>query len=172
MLVLFYLAAGVALISTYMVITRLNIVHALLYMVVSLLAVAVIFFLLGAPFIAALEVIVYAGAIIVLFIFVVMMLNLGPQSVAQERQWFNWRTWRGLVVLAGVLLLELVLAFRFGYLPLPAQNLQELSPHEVAVSLFGPYLLGVELASMLLLAGLVGAYHLGRLEETQERKIE
>jgi NADH-quinone oxidoreductase subunit J len=172
MLVLFYLAAGVALISTYMVITRLNIVHALLYMVVSLLAVAVIFFLLGAPFIAALEVIVYAGAIIVLFIFVVMMLNLGPQSVAQERQWFNWRTWRGLVVLAGVLLLELVLAFRFGYLPLPAQNLQKLSPHEVAVSLFGPYLLGVELASMLLLAGLVGAYHLGRLEETQERNVE
>lgn len=169
MLVLFYLAAAVALIATYMVITRLNIVHALLYMVLSLMAVAVIFFLLGAPFIAALEVIIYAGAIIVLFIFVVMMLNLGPQSVAQERQWFNWRTWRGLVVLAGILLLELVLAFRFGYLP--AQNLQELSPHEVAISLFGPYLLGVELASMLLLAGLVGAYHLGRLEEMQERKI-
>ena len=168
MLFLFYLTAAVALIATYMVITRLNIVHALLYMVVSLLAVAVIFFLLGAPFIAALEVIIYAGAIIVLFIFVIMMLNLGPQSVAQERQWFNWRTWRGLVVLAGVLLLELVLAFRFGYLP--AQDLEELSPHEVAISLFGPYLLGVELASLLLLAGLVGAYHLGRLEETQEKE--
>jgi NADH-quinone oxidoreductase subunit J len=170
MVFFFYLAAAVALISTYMVITRLNIVHALLYMVTSLLAVAVIFFLLGAPFIAALEVIIYAGAIIVLFIFVVMMLNLGPQSVAQERQWFNWRTWRGLVVLAGVLLLELALAFRFGYLP--TQNAQELSPHEVAISLFGPYLLGVELVSMLLLAGLVGAYHLGRLEETQERNVE
>lgn len=168
MLFLFYLTAAVALIATYMVITRLNIVHALLYMVVSLLAVAVIFFLLGAPFIAALEVIIYAGAIIVLFIFVIMMLNLGPQSVAQERQWFNWRTWRGLVVLAGVLLLELMLAFRFGYLP--AQDLQELSPHEIAISLFGPYLLGVELASLLLLAGLVGAYHLGRLEETQEKE--
>lgn len=170
MLFFFYLAAAVALISTYMVITRLNIVHALLYMIVSLFAVAVIFFLLGAPFIAALEVIIYAGAIIVLFVFVVMMLNLGPQSVAQERQWFNWRTWRGLVLLAGILLLELVLAFRFGYLP--AQNLHEVSPHEVAISLFGPYLLGVELASMLLLAGLVGAYHLGRLEETQERERE
>ena len=168
MLFLFYLTAAVALIATYMVITRLNIVHALLYMVVSLLAVAVIFFLLGAPFIAALEVIIYAGAIIVLFIFVIMMLNLGPQSVAQERQWFNWRTWRGLVVLAGVLLLELMLAFRFGYLP--AQDLQELSPHEIAISLFGPYLLGVELASLLLLAGLVGAHHLGRLEETQEKE--
>ena len=169
MLVAFYLAAAVALAVTVMVITQLRAVHALLYLVVSQLAVAVIFYVLGAPFVAALEVIIYAGAIIVLFIFVVMMLNLGPQSVAQERQWFNWRTWRGLVVLAGILLLELVLAFRFGYLP--AQNLQELSPHEVAISLFGPYLLGVELASMLLLAGLVGAYHLGRLEEMQERKI-
>jgi NADH-quinone oxidoreductase subunit J len=168
MIFLFYLTAAVALIATYMVITRLNIVHALLYMVVSLLSVAVIFFLLGAPFIAALEVIIYAGAIMVLFIFVVMMLNLGPQSVIQERQWFNLNTWRGLVILAGVLLIELVFAFRLGYLQ--PQNLQELPPHEVAISLFGPYLLGVELASMLLLAGLVGAYHLGRWEEKQERK--
>jgi NADH-quinone oxidoreductase subunit J len=170
MIFLFYLAAAVALIATYMVITRLNIVHALLYMVVSLLAVAVIFFLLGAPFVAALEVIIYAGAIMVLFIFVVMMLNLGPQSVAQERQWFSWRTWRGLVILAGILLVELVFALRLG--SLQPQNLKELPPHEVAIALFGPYLLGVELASMLLLAGLVGAYHLGRWEEKQERGLE
>ncbi len=170
MTILFYLAAAIALISTYMVITRLNIVHALLYMVVSLLAVAVIFFLLGAPFIVALEVIIYAGAIMVLFIFVVMMLNLGPQSVVQERQWFNWRTWRGLVILAAILLIELIFAFRLGYLQ--PQNLKELPPNEVAIALFGPYLLGVELASMLLLAGLVGAYHLGRWEERQERTLE
>lgn len=168
MIFLFYLAAAVALIATFMVITRLNIVHALLYMIVSLLAVAVIFFLLGAPFIAALEVMIYAGAIIVLFIFVVMMLNLGPQSVAQERQWFNWRTWRGLVLLAGILLLELVFAFRMGYPT--AQDLTESPPQEVAIALFGPYLLGVELASMVLLAGLVGAYHLGRRKEKQERE--
>jgi NADH-quinone oxidoreductase subunit J len=168
MIFLFYLTAAVALIATFMVITRLNIVHALLYMIVSLLAVAVIFFLLGAPFIAALEVMIYAGAIIVLFIFVVMMLNLGPQSVAQERQWFNWRTWRGLILLTGILLLELVFAFRLGYLT--PQDLTESTPQEVAIALFGPYLLGVELASMLLLAGLVGAYHLGRREEKRERE--
>lgn len=168
MIFLFYLAAAVALIATFMVITRLNIVHALLYMIVSLLAVAVIFFLLGAPFIAALEVMIYAGAIIVLFIFVVMMLNLGPQSVAQERQWFNWRTWRGLMLLAGILLLELVFAFQMGYPT--AQDLTESPPQEVAIALFGPYLLGVELASMVLLAGLVGAYHLGRRKEKQERE--
>ena len=63
--------------------------HALLYLVVSLLSVALIFFMLGAPFAAALEVIVYAGAIMVLFVFVVMMLNLGPQTAAQERQWLD-----------------------------------------------------------------------------------
>ena len=74
----FYLAAGVAVASTVMVITGTNPVHALLNLIVSLLAVACTFFALGAPFAGALEIIVYAGAIMVLFVFVVMMLNLGP----------------------------------------------------------------------------------------------
>ena len=167
--ILFYLASAVALISTLMVITRLNIVHALLYMVTSLLSVAVIFYILGAPFIAALEVIIYAGAIMVLFVFVVMMLNLGPQSAAQERQWFNLRTWQGLFILAGILLIELILAIRLGYGQ--PQTISEISPYQVAITLFGPYLLAVELASMLLLAGLVGAYHLGRRASVEERQV-
>ena len=75
--ILFYLAALVAVVATAMVITRLNTVHALLYMIVSLLALALVFYTLGAPFVAALEIIIYAGAIMVLFVFVVMMLNLG-----------------------------------------------------------------------------------------------
>ncbi len=61
-------------------ITRLVAVHALLYLIVSLLAVAVVFYTMGAPLVAALEVIIYAGAIVVLFVFVVMMLNLGTQA--------------------------------------------------------------------------------------------
>ena len=72
-----YISGFVAIISTLMVITRTNAVHALLYLIVSLLSVALVFFLLGAPFVAALEVIIYAGAIMVLFIFVIMMLNVG-----------------------------------------------------------------------------------------------
>ena len=68
---LFYLSALVAVISTFMVVTRKSAVHALLYLIVSLLAVALIFFSLGAPFVAALEVIIYAGAIMVLFVFVI-----------------------------------------------------------------------------------------------------
>ena len=76
----FYVAAAVAIVSTVLAITRLVAVHALLYLIVSLLAVAVVFYTMGAPLVAALEVIIYAGAIMVLFVFVVMMLNLGAQA--------------------------------------------------------------------------------------------
>jgi NADH-quinone oxidoreductase subunit J len=161
--VLFYIAAGVAIFSTLMVITRLNAMHALLYLVVSLLAVAIVFYALGAPFIAALEVITYAGAIMVLFVFVVMMLNLGPATIDQERRWLRPHMWLGPAALALILMGEwLVLIRRAG--PLPNDG-HVVGPQAVGLALFGPYLLGVELASMLLLAGLVGAYHLGRRRE-------
>jgi NADH-quinone oxidoreductase subunit J len=103
---IFYVAAGIAVAATAMTITRLNPVHALLYLVVSLLAVAVVFYTLGAPFIAALEVIIYAGAIMVLFVFVVMMLNLGERGLDIERRWLTRGIWVGPVVLAAVLLVE------------------------------------------------------------------
>ncbi len=143
MSLLFYIAAAVAVISTLLVITELNTIHALLYMIVSLLSVAFIFYLLGAPFIAALEVIIYAGAIMVLFVFVIMMLNLGPQSVDQERQWINLRSWPGGVLMTAILLVELFFALRSGT---NTANVAQLPPEQVAISLFGPYLLGVELA--------------------------
>ena len=66
---LFYVAATVALIATIFAMTRINAIHALIYLIVSLLAVAVIFYLIGAPFVAALEIVIYAGAIMVLFVF-------------------------------------------------------------------------------------------------------
>ena len=91
--IVFYISAAVAIVSTALAISRSNAVHALLNLIVSLLAVAVIFFTLGAPFIAALEVIIYAGAIMVVFVFVVMLLNLGDQAAAQERQWFSPGIW-------------------------------------------------------------------------------
>ncbi len=158
--VIFYLAGLVAIVATLLVITRLNAVHALLYLVVSLLAVALVFLSLGAPFVAALEVITYAGAIMVLFVFVMMMLNLGPQSEMQERQWLQPRLWRGPALLAVILAVELAYLFiQPNELALAPASI---SPQQVGLALFGPYLLGVEIASMLLLAGLVAAYHLGR----------
>jgi NADH-quinone oxidoreductase subunit J len=156
----FYIPAFIAVVSTFLVITNKNAIHALIYMIISLLSAAVIFYTLGAPFAAALEVIVYAGAIVVLFVFVVMMLNLGERSIDQEREWLRPSVWIGPSILAAIL--GLVLAFDLarggGY----SAGGVEVGPKEVSQALFGPYLLGVELASFLLLSGLVGAYHLGR----------
>lgn len=165
---LFYIASTVALVSTLMVITRLNAIHALLYLIVSLLSVATIFFVLGAEFAAALQVIVYAGAVMVLMVFVIMMLNQGDISVEQESEWFSGKMWRAPSVLIAVLLAELL------YVVLHPSNIYQglqttsLTSKDVAVSMFGPYVLIVELASLLLLAGLVGAFHLSKLRDEQK----
>lgn len=156
--IVFYISSIVAVLSTFLAITRLNAVHALLYFIVSLLSVALIFFTLGAPFAAALEVIIYAGAIMVLFLFVVMTLNLGPQALEQESQWISWKTWFGPAVLSVILVIELIYLLSG---PEHMTSKSTIGPKLVGIALFGPYLLGVELASMLLLAGLIGAYHLG-----------
>ena len=157
--VTFYLAGAIAIAATLMVIVGLRAVHALLYLIVSLLAVAVVFYVLGAAFAAALEVIIYAGAIMVLFVFVMMMLNLGNAAAAQERAWLQPSMWVGPAILAALLLTELIYILARG--GDADSGAVVVDSKQVGIVLFGPYLLGVELASMLLLAGLVGAYHLG-----------
>jgi len=159
----FYLPAAVALFASLMVVINTSPVHALLYLVLSLLSVAMVFFTLGASFAAALEVIVYAGAILVLFVFVVMMLNLGHRTEDQERRWLSPTTWLPPAVLSGVLLWQLAsVLWPKGYVT--AAGTEEVTAKMVGIALYGPYLLAVELASMLLLAGLVAAYHLGKDE--------
>lgn len=164
----FYIAGGVAVISTLLMLTRLNIVHALLYLIVSLLGVAVVFYALGAPFVAALEVIVYAGAIMVLFVFVVMMLNLGAPGAKVEKQWLAPGIWVGPAFLAVILTVEVCYLVRGGVASLGSGTVD---PKQVGIALFGPYLIGVELASMLLLSGVVGAYHLG-YRKVEKREIQ
>jgi len=163
--IVFWIAAIVAVVSTVMVITRLNAIHAVLYLIVSLLSVAVIFMALGAPFVAALEVIIYAGAIMVLFVFVVMLLNLGQQAIEQESQWLSAKTWVGPSLLALILIGELVYVLSNQTTHALAATVVE--PKEVGIALFGPYLIGTELAGILLLAGLVGAFHIGRQDRKQ-----
>lgn len=89
----FWFAALVALGAAVLAISRRQAVHGLLWLVLSLLAVAVLFFMLGAPFAAALEVIVYAGAIMVLFLFAVMMMRHGAAAPRQEAQWLAPGVW-------------------------------------------------------------------------------
>ncbi|MFC0267686.1 NADH-quinone oxidoreductase subunit J [Kushneria aurantia] len=162
----FYLAALIAVFATFRVIMHTNAVHALLYLIISLLAVAVVFYALGAPFAAALEVIVYAGAIMVLFVFVVMMLNLGGQTAHHESSWLTPGIWKGPAVLAGLLLAILCFSLWYGG-GIGSVGGDTLSAREVGMQMFGPYLLAVELAAMLLLAALIAASHVGRNEDTQ-----
>lgn len=156
----FYITAAVTVIATLMVITRHNPVHALLYLNISLLSHAMLFYLLGAPFAALLEIIIYAGAIMVLFIFVIMLLNLGKETEEQERKWLKMKVWIGPSLLAAVLFAE------FLVLVLSSESAafgpKTVNPREVAMSLFGVYMIGVELAAMLLMAAVVGAAHIGR----------
>jgi NADH-quinone oxidoreductase subunit J len=162
--IIFYVAAALAFTSSVMAIVNRNAIHALLYLIISLLSVSVIFYIIGAPLAAALEVIIYAGAIIVLFIFVVMMLNIGMEEET-EKKWLTPGMWIIPSVLAVLLLAIWLYVFR-------AFRTEQVSgeiivPGEVGISLFTKYLIAVEIAGVLLLAGIVGAYHLGK----QKKKV-
>ena len=164
-MITFIIASIIAILATIMVITRYNMIHALLYLVVSFLAIAIIFYVLGAPFMAALEIIVYAGAIVVLIIFVIMMLNLKQESVDQERKWLSPAIYVGPSILSLVLLVEII------YMIISSADISGsdtmVDAKAVGQSLYGPYVIGVELCGILLMSGIVGAYHLGR----QKKKV-
>lgn len=157
---LFYISAAVTVLATIMVITRYHPIHALLYLVISFMAMAVLFISIGAPFVAALEVIIYAGAIIVLLIFVVMMMNIGNQTALQEKQWLQPKMWVGPSIFAMALLGETIALLLKGNkagIPLPAIDIRK-----VSLSLYREYIIAVELAGFLLMAGIVGAAHIGK----------
>ncbi len=169
----FYLMALVAIVSTIRVVTNTNPVHALLSLIVSLLAVAGIFLIVGAPFAAALEIIVYAGAIMVLFVFVVMMLNLGQDTVEQESKWLSSDAWAFPALMSFLMGLLLVWMLGSDYTTLGAVMGREVvGPKAVGQALFTHYLLLVEVAAMLLLAALVAAFHLGKREPGAEEDKE
>jgi NADH-quinone oxidoreductase subunit J len=162
----FYIASSIALVASLLVVTARNAVHAALHLVVSLLAVALIFFSLGAAFAAALEIIVYAGAILVMVLFVIMLLNLGQVAEDQERRWLRPKVW----IVPGLLSLSLLALLIWSLVAVGTMpgGAPEIPVKRVAMGLFGPYVLGVELASMLLLSGLVGAFHLSRRERSDD----
>lgn len=158
----FYALAAVAIIASLRVIMHSNPVHAILSLIVSLLAVAGIFFILGAPFAGVLEIIVYAGAILVLFVFVIMMLNLGNDT-AQEKAWLSANAWATPMALA-IIIATVLVAF---IMTQPNAEVAYLSTNSldakaVGKALFSQYVLVVQLAAFLLLGALVAAYHLGK----------
>jgi NADH-quinone oxidoreductase subunit J len=156
----FLVSSAIALVSTALAISQPKAIHALLWLIASLLALSVVFASVGAPLAAGLEIIVYAGAIMVLFLFAVMLLNVhAPDELAS-----GVRASVPALILAaamGATLLAEMIAAILGARPGVVRP-TAVDSLAVGTSLFGPYLIAVELASFLLLVGLVGAFHLGR----------
>jgi len=164
---MFYLAALLAVVASIKVISGKNSVHALLYLVVSLLAVAVCFYLMGAPFAAGLEVIVYAGAILVLFVFAIMMFGLGQDEMLYAPKISSLRLWLGPVIIAAILLIQLLFVIDDSEMQTKLTS-TIIDAKQVGISLYGPYLLAVEIASFLLLAGLIAGYHFAKPDGADE----
>ena len=142
--IIFYLLAGLIVASTSMAVTRRNMVHAVLYLVLSFFGTAVLFYLLGAPFLAALEIIIYAGAIMVLFLFLIMMIRLKklPGMFFPVGQLLP-----AIFISAGFLVVCTLLVGRdsTGWAPMPAA---QAAPVAFGVYLFQTHWLAVEIASM------------------------
>lgn len=156
--VIFYLTAAIAVFAAGAILVVRHPVHAALYLIISLLALALLFFLLGAPLLAALQVMLYAGAIMVLFLFLIMVMNLRPE---RDRPLPLPSGWKGPALLALFLWLELLLLLDRS----PAEEtagITVIEPKAVGIALFGPYLVVVEAAAVLLLAALVAALYLSR----------
>jgi NADH-quinone oxidoreductase subunit J len=161
--IIFYLLALIIVAFTVLAITRRNVMHAIVYLVGSFIGTALLFFLLGAPFLAVLEVVIYAGAIMVLFLFIVMTLEITPET---RTRWPFLRPWLLPLALAGVsgFVLSMFILFESGSdLTLP---LVMASPLAFGRFLFQKYWLGVEIASYLLFVALAGALYLGRSKRT------
>ena len=155
--ILFYAIALLVVVATALAVTRRNLVHAVLYLVLSFFGTAMLFYLLGAPFLAALEIIIYAGAIMVLFLFLIMMIRLKhlPGMFFPVEQLLP-----AILISAGFFIVSTVLMRRDpgGRDPMAAAQAH---PVDFGVYLFQTHWLAVEIASLLLLVALVGAYLLG-----------
>ena len=163
--VIFYVLAILTLVSTIMAITRRHVVHSIIYLILSFFSTALLFYLLGAPFLAALEVIIYAGAIMVLFLFVVMTVK--AESNEGEKKPNQWLP---------AVVLSVISSSVGGVLIFETPGSQEgLKARMATTAAFGQYFFKtywfpVEIASFLLLIGLVGALYLGRQESREEGK--
>lgn len=164
---IFFLFAAMAVIFAVVVITHKNPVISALSLVVSFFALAVMYVLLDAPFIAALQVIVYAGAIMVLFLFVIMLLNLQAVEEPRTRPVQQFAAWLG-AIFFGFLLLYFI--GKAGWIHHTHEFAS--SARLIGYELFNAYLLPFELSSILLLAAIVGALSLTeRIDKTTQVEV-
>ena len=157
--VLFYFFGGLAILSAILVVTSRSAVHSAVFLITSLLATAGIYLQLQAEFLFAVQIILYVGGIMVLFIFVIMLVNL---DVAMRQIQFNRQKWVAslLALVLGALLVSAIWVMqRGGVLNFPAQATGGWQPNteQVGQVLFESYVLPFEIASILLLVAMIGA---------------
>ena len=163
----FFFLSAVTLISAVLVITRRNAVHSIVWLIVTLFSVGGVFLMLHAEFLFAVQVILYVGGIMVLFLFVVMLVNL---DVSLKQAQFS-RQWLVALVTALVLMAELAYGIYRGHTGFAlaeasAASLSGGNTQAVGLALYQDYMLAVEIASLLLLVAMVGAVIMAK------RKIE
>jgi NADH-quinone oxidoreductase subunit J len=161
----FYLFGLIALASALLFVTRKSPVAAAMWLVNVMFALAALYVMMDAQLVGAIQVLVYAGAIMVVFLFVIMLLNLGHADAMQDRRGLGVRITAGFVALA--LLVEIAALTRPDWIPILPQELVTAPPSRDAIGpvagpLFGEYLLAFELTSVLILVAIVGAVVLGR----------
>jgi NADH-quinone oxidoreductase subunit J len=164
----FYLFGIIAIASAVAFVTRKSPVAAALWLVNTMFSLAALYVLLDAHFIGVIQVLVYAGAIMVVFLFVIMLLNLGHVTEIADARGMGWKLAAGLV---GLALLAQVFALTRARVPealaLPDGAVAEQVAAQGAIApiagpLFNEYLLAFEVTSVLLLAAVVGAVVLGK----------
>jgi NADH-quinone oxidoreductase subunit J len=155
---LFYILAVVTVIGTILAITEKHPVHAIVYLVTSFFSLATIFFLLAAPLIAMFEIIIYAGAVMVLFMFVIMMLDLGHPAEAKRPA---MRRWILPLILGGIILVSIGILAADHHTRVPDAT-RVITVRDFAVTLFRKFGVAIEIISMQLLFAVVGALYLGR----------
>ena len=166
-LVLFWTFAGIAIVSAVLCITRTSPVASALWLVMTLFQIAALFVMLDAQFVAVLQVLVYAGAIMVLFLFVIMLLNLGRLSVSDIKGPAGLAVAAFLAAALGLQLFIVARARPPSDVSLPAGALAAVEQAQgmvgaVAHPLFNAYLVPFEITSVLLLAAIVGAVVLAK----------
>jgi NADH-quinone oxidoreductase subunit J len=158
---LFYFLSFVAILSAILMVTSKNPVHSVLYLVVTFFSIAGHYFLLNAQFLGVVHIIVYAGAIMVLFLYVIMMLNLNEKVEPFKS---NAQKFAG-VAASGLLGLVLIATMRTAEIKTIANPNSEIGfVSNLGQTLFNDYLLPFELASILLLAAMVGSVFLSKKE--------
>ena len=161
----FYLFSGLMLAAACSVVLTRQPIYSVLSLLVVMLCVAALFVLLGAFFLAALQVLLYAGAVLVLFLFIIMLLNLDPGAAARARLFTLRAAGTGVATLVGVALLR-ALSLRGGSATLPEVSLTNGTVESVGRRLFTDYLLPFELTSFLILAAIIGAVTLAKTPDT------